>query len=862
MKTSSTLLKATFPGHTHKIALAFSAFLLFTICLTANSSAQFTEVFAGSLTGVYLGSAAWGDYDNDGDLDILLTGMLNSGGVKVSKIYQNSGTGFAEVFAGSLKGVFCSSTGWGDYDNDGDLDIILTGSGDSGVVSKIYENTGTGFTELFPGSLTGVYRGSVAWGDYDNDGDLDILLTGWTGVVPVSKIYRNTGTGFTEVFEGSLTKVIMSSVAWGDYDNDGDLDILLTGRINTSPYNAVSKIYQNTGNGFTEVHNGSLIGIWGGSVAWGDYDNDSDLDILLSGWTGSVPVSRIYQNTDSSFVEVFAGTLIGFGDGGFYGWNSTAWGDYDNDGNLDILLTGFSTSTSAKLYRNTGTGFVEVFPGSLSSAVSGSVEWGDYDNDGDLDILMPGARSVTSKIYQNTGTVFNHVPDAPTGLNASISNNDVSLNWNQATDSETPQDGLTYNLRISTSPDGINTLSPMADVNTGYRHVVRMGNTNHVTTWTIKDLPDGTYYWSVQAVDNAFAGSPFTTEGTFSIGLGNISGTITSSGSGIAGVTVKLLDGNGFPASDIDPTTTDAQGQYSFTNIPAGNYGVMIVEPLGYSADQNPKSISLASGNTNTVDFILSATVVSNAARAMGYWKHQFDVYVTGRGNAQESESQLIEYITRVHSHYTPHFAVFAGKTSFEDWQEVLTVTGRNAPMLDRAEQQLAALVLNFTSLKIVQYTVATEDNRTAGDVLTYASTLVADADDSNDGLAKDLVEQVNNQQLIGPGIIPSSSVLYKGGMQYIMWDFDEPKNFILCTNYPNPFNPATTIQLDIPKASFVTLKVYNVLGQEVTTLVNEKREAGGYEIEFNASSLSSGVYFYRLVAGDCIATKKLLLVR
>ena len=100
----------------------------------------------------------------------------------------------------------------------------------------------------------------------------------------------------------------------------------------------------------------------------------------------------------------------------------------------------------------------------------------------------------------------------------------------------------------------------------------------------------------------------------------------------------------------------------------------------------------------------------------------------------------------------------------------------------------------------------------------------------------------------------------------------NKPDKFMLSQNYPNPFNPVTTIQFDIPKVSFVTLKVYNVLGQEVATLVNEKREAGRYEVEFSAeggsasggdgSKLTSGVYFYRLQSNDFVNTKKLLLVK
>ncbi len=88
------------------------------------------------------------------------------------------------------------------------------------------------------------------------------------------------------------------------------------------------------------------------------------------------------------------------------------------------------------------------------------------------------------------------------------------------------------------------------------------------------------------------------------------------------------------------------------------------------------------------------------------------------------------------------------------------------------------------------------------------------------------------------------------------------PISFSLSQNYPNPFNPSTVIQYDLPKESFVTLKVYDILGREVKTLVNEDKPAGRYKVNFDAAGLSSGIYFYRIIAGGFIETKKFVLMR
>jgi hypothetical protein len=145
---------------------------------------------------------AWGDYDDDGDLDILLAGRMGS--VRVTEVWRNDGSDTFTQASTDPTGVGDGSVVWGDYDDDGDLDILLTGLTGSVRVTEIWKNDGGTFT-LAIDQLTGVSNSSVAWGDYDDDGDLDILLTGTTGSARVTEVWRS------ECFQVFLPLVIRDS---------------------------------------------------------------------------------------------------------------------------------------------------------------------------------------------------------------------------------------------------------------------------------------------------------------------------------------------------------------------------------------------------------------------------------------------------------------------------------------------------------------------------------------------------------------------------------------------------------------------------------------------------------------------------
>jgi hypothetical protein len=458
-------------------------------------------------------SAAWGDYDNDGRLDIFSedTGYSNQA-FSNNQFWRNTGNGFTKHIyllgsGGTLRGA------WSDFDNDGWLDIAFA--------ARLWRNVGNDFAYINV-DLPPVFGtdSSLTWGDYDNNGGQDLLFGGRAASIPFLWLSRNTSAGFTNLDLGTPL-VSYSSVAWGDYDNDGQLDILLSGN-SASP---LTQVWRNTGSGFTNI-NAALPGVANGSCAWGDYDNDGRLDILLTGLTNrTLPlmssnlVSQVWRNTGTGFTNINTGLP------GVY-FSSVTWGDCDNDGRLDILLTGatnISTTFQAtgfvsQIWLNTSNGFTNL-NADLPGIAEGSCAWGDYDNDGRLDVLLAGATKMNTngtvteaicQVWRNYVLRSNTPPTAPTNLTATAGVNTVTFSWSAASDLQMPSAGLSYNLRVGTFPGGSDVVGPMAASN-GWRRLPQQGNAGQNRFRTMA-LPPRPLYWSVQAVDNAFAGGPFSAE--------------------------------------------------------------------------------------------------------------------------------------------------------------------------------------------------------------------------------------------------------------------------------------------------------------------------------------------------------------
>ncbi len=461
------------------------------------------------LTGVWKGDAQWGDIDGDGDVDLVISGETQSG-MSVTEVYLNEG-GFLMLWPEpDLVGVVNAGSGnlaLGDYDGDGDLDLAVAGLTDgSAEITRIHRNDGSGIFTLDPAQvLLGVANASLAWGDYDNDGDLDLLVMGNSPAGQRTELYENEPQG-TLTLARTLTGLGGGSADWVDFDGDGDLDLMTTG------YDGASRrtiFYLNDPVGaLTDDGDHGLPSVNLSDAAWGDYDSDGDLDLALTGEMGSggPRMAGVYENDGVGNLTEVASLLSIYR-------SSLAWGDYDADGDLDLALCGYDGSgLHTRVYEKRETDFQWNTEFAFPGVREGSVSWADVDADGDLDLFMTGADWAYqyARVYNSADCLPNDAPLAPTDLSCEQTPDGLYLSWTGATDSETPAAGLCYALRVGMSPGA-------SDVVSGTYGSPLMGNVGPATEVTL-DVPSGTYYWSVRAVDSGLTASSWSAEEECSAG--------------------------------------------------------------------------------------------------------------------------------------------------------------------------------------------------------------------------------------------------------------------------------------------------------------------------------------------------------
>ncbi len=386
------------------LILVFIFFVSSTFCLGQNI--DLTPALPGpELYSADVGDLMLADVDNDGDNDLISIGGALGGEGTQTDVYINDGNGnFSELTAGPFINVRNGVIELGDVNNDNFLDIYIQGSTGGGTkVANLYINDGAGNFTLPDGQPFGERsEGDATFGDVDNDGDLDLLTTGVMNFFtsdPFTTLFLNDGSGnFTEATGTPFEVVSLSSVEFIDVENDGDLDVILHGR--DANDNHSTTFYTNDGAGnFTQMTD-SFEDFSGGQIAIGDSDNDGDVDILMTGSTSLGDITQLYINDGSGNYSLSTSTTL---PGAVTG--ETKFGDFDSDGDLDVLISGVSSDVIADIYENTGSNNF-LLADKLGKAYLSCFAIGDIDGDNDLDAII-GGTSFTSparatKTYLNT----------------------------------------------------------------------------------------------------------------------------------------------------------------------------------------------------------------------------------------------------------------------------------------------------------------------------------------------------------------------------------------------------------------------------------------------------------------------------
>jgi hypothetical protein len=474
----------------------FKFLLIITFLIT--SFFAFNQKFAPLSTQVsglpnYAEVGKWIDFDNDNDLDIIFS-VYNSFGKSYHKLYLNLGNDSFQYFLSIPTTYNSPNFYFNDFNNDGWIDLVSNdslyfnffGTFQLAVDSCFYQPTGSIFIQsggnLYNSGKVGIYKAL-------NGNFMNRYL-----FIPKSDSCSFSNKGITP--DGLIV----------DLNNDGYNDVFNSNSININMgFNTLPQFTLISNFNFYTVYNLDIL----------DINSDGYIDYSISGKNLNPTVtSRIMLNNSNGF------TFISYPYINLKDTNVTLqkFIDLNNDGRLDVLQSYYDGQTAETyLFLNDS-----ILNYSIDSSFStgGRAELilpADYDNDGDLDLFICSEKMTSpgyiTALYRNDSTPPNTPPTAPQVMWTEMDSNKIIFRWRPATDVETPQATLSYNLMVGTSPKGIDITSPMADTVTGFRRVVELGN-SQLNNFYILDKSNfalgDTLYWSVQTIDNGFGYSPFS----------------------------------------------------------------------------------------------------------------------------------------------------------------------------------------------------------------------------------------------------------------------------------------------------------------------------------------------------------------
>ncbi|WP_413533055.1 T9SS type A sorting domain-containing protein [Empedobacter brevis] len=487
-------------------------FLLALLPLALNAQ-NFKEIKT-SIADYYYSSSDIADFDGDGFLDVIYNGAIDSdkdGNVDVTfnEIYKNTNGVFSTYGDLGINSTHLGDIKFIDFDNDGLLDIVSTGLSYNDIVNYQqykFRNTGNGF-EMIENTPGKIY-GSLEVFDFNNDGKQDFALNGVQyvkdkGFVFELDLHKNNGNGF-DVKNAWLPGTQNGSFKVMDLNNDNLLDAVVFGF--DADMTATFKVYLNN-NGKLEFSQ-DLPGMSDGKMNYADFNGDGFLDLVASGVDEDFNeyLTVLWNDGKGKFTsEIIENEgLLG---------SSIKTGDLNNDGYYDFIVIGddedFNGWVKVFLYNPSTHSFTKAEDTGLSNLGSqGNIQLLDYDNDNHLDVLMSGfdwnqeSIPALTKLFKNTSAEENKKPLAPTSLYLEKKDNRYNFSWNGASDDKTPTKALRYEIKVGTKA--------------GAQDIAKYVVTTPSWFLELENAPEN-IYWSVKSIDASNTYSDASKEGNLSL---------------------------------------------------------------------------------------------------------------------------------------------------------------------------------------------------------------------------------------------------------------------------------------------------------------------------------------------------------